>query len=304
MHSERSVLSVPGTNWHRIEKALSSPADVVFIDLEDSVAPTAKAEARVNVIRAMQELDWGTRPPAIRVNALDTPFFYRDLVEVVEVVGGHLGLIIVPKVDDPTALVVADTLLTQIEKYKGLAVGRIKVEAQIESAAGLVHVEQIATASPRLEALIFGPGDYAASMHMPVTSIGARDEWDERYPGHRFHYAMARIVVAARTAGLRAIDGPLADYHDIGGYRHSALLARSLGYDGKWCIHPRQVLIANEVFSPTAEEIAWAHKVVAAYEQALSAGSGVISVDERMIDMASVRMAQATLELARRASGE
>jgi citrate lyase beta subunit len=280
-------------------KALASSADAVFLDLEDAVAPDEKAEARKRVVHALTELDWRTRPTLYRVNALDTPYFYRDLIEVVEEAGDRLDGVLIPKVQRPEDLHVAATLLTQIELAAGLEPGEIKVEAQIEGAEGLVNIDGIASATDRLGALHFGPGDFAASLRMPYRSIGTMDEWDEAYPGHRFHYAMQRIVVAARAAGLRAIDGPVADYRDEEGLRKSCLLARSLGFDGKWCIHPVQIEIVNEVFSPTEKEVEWAEKVLTAYEEAGAAGRGAISVDGQMVDAASIKMAQNTLELAR-----
>jgi len=297
-HLERSVLSVPGSNWHMIEKAVTTAADLAFIDLEDAVAPNAKVESRQRVIKAFHSLDWGAKPRAYRINALDTPFFYRDIIDVVEQSGDALDMIVVPKVSRPEDLYVVDTLLTQIEVGMGLTPGKIKLEAQIENALGLVNVERIAMATGRLEALVFGYGDYAASVRMPTLSIGAMDLWDERYPGHRFHYAMSRTVVAARAAGLRAIDSPLADYKDLDAYRKMCVIARGLGYDGKWCIHPAQIAIANEVFSPTEQELQWAREVVTAYQQAMVKGTGAISVGDRMIDMASVRMAQMILKAA------
>jgi citrate lyase subunit beta/citryl-CoA lyase len=197
--------------------------------------------------------------------------------------------------------VVVDTLLTQIEANMGFKSGKIKLEAQIESAQGLVEVDRIAKGSRRLKALHFGPGDYAASVRMPLESIGAMDEWDERYPGHRFHYAMHRIVVAARAAELRVIDGPVANFRDLDSYRRSCLIARSLGYDGKWCIHPDQIATANEIFSPTQKELDWAQRVIDAYREATAEGSGVISVDNKMIDAASIKLAERTIELAHQA---
>jgi citrate lyase subunit beta/citryl-CoA lyase len=298
MRVERSVLSIPASNWRMIEKGIRSAADVAFLDLEDAVASDAKMESRQNVVRALRELDWGAKPPAYRMNALDTPFFYRDLVDIVEETGEKLALIIVPKVGRAEELVVVDVLLTQIEANVGLEPGRIKLEAQIESAEGLLAVERIARSTGRLQALVFGPGDYAASVHMPMSSIGAMDEWDDRYPGHRFHYPMHRIAVAARAAGLLAIDGPVANVRDLDGYRQSSLIARSLGYDGKWCIHPNQIPIANEVFSPTEKELAWAKRVVDAYREAVAAGRGVLTVDDKMIDAASIKLAERTIELA------
>ncbi len=283
-------------------KALASAADAVFLDLEDAVAPDEKPQARKKVIDALEELDWRGRSTLYRVNALDTPYFYRDLIGVVEVAGDRLDGVLVPKAQRPEDLHVAATLLLQLELATGLEPGKIKLEAQIESAGGLANIDGIAGATERLGALHFGPGDFAASLRMPYRSIGAMDEWDEAYPGHRFHYAMHRIVVAARAAGLRAIDGPLADYRDEEGLRKSCLLARSLGFDGKWCIHPAQIEVVNEVFSPTEKEVEWAGRVMTAYEEASAAGTGAISVDGQMVDAASIRMAQNTLELAR-ASG-
>jgi citrate lyase subunit beta/citryl-CoA lyase len=281
-----------------VEKALASEADGVFLDLEDAVALDDKADARKDVASALRELDWRNRPKLYRANALDTPYFYRDLIEVVEEAGDSLDAVMVPKVNGPEDLHVAATLLTQLELATGLEPGGIRLEAQIESAEGLTNVDAIARATGRLQALHFGPGDFAASLRMPQTSIGVMDEWDEAYPGHRFHYVMLRIVVAARAAGVRALDGPVADYGDEEGLRKSCLVARSLGFDGKWAIHPAQIGPVNEVFSPNEGEIEWAGKVVAAYEEANAAGSGSVSVEGQMVDAASIRMAQNTLDLA------
>jgi len=280
-----------------VEKALASEAEGVFLDLEDAVAPDNKAEAREDVARALSEVDWRGRPTLFRANALDTPYFYRDLIEVVEEAGGALDGVMVPKVNRPEDLHAVSTLLSQLELATGLEPGKIKLEAQIESAEGLINADTIARATPRLEALHFGPGDFAASLHIPQTSIGVMDEWDEAYPGHRFHYAMQRIVVAARAAGLRVLDGPVADYGDEEGLRRSCLIARSLGFDGKWCIHPAQIAVINEVFSPTDKEVEWAKKVVAAYEEANAAGSGSVSVDGQMVDAASIKIARNTLDV-------
>jgi citrate lyase beta subunit len=299
MRAARSLLAVPATKRKMVEKALASDADAVFLDLEDAVAPDDKAAARGDVVRALEELDWRARPTLFRANALDTPYFYRDLIEVVEAAGEPLDAVIIPKVNIPEDLHAVAVLLTQLELATNLDVGKTKLQAQIESTEGLTNADAIARATPRLEALHFGPGDFAASLRMPQTSIGTMDEWDEAYPGHRFHYAMQRIVVAARAAGLRVTDGPVADYNDEEGLRKSCLLARSLGFDGKWCIHPGQIPIVNEAFSPTDEELAWAERVVAAYEEANAAGSGSVSVDGQMVDAASIRMAQNTLDLAR-----
>jgi citrate lyase subunit beta/citryl-CoA lyase len=291
MKAARSLLAVPATRRKMVEKALASDADAVFLDLEDAVAPEGKAAARGDVVSALKELDWHGRPGLYRANALDTSYFYRDLIEVVEEAGDSLDAIIVPKVNRPEDLHAVSMLLSQLELEKG----KIKLEAQIESAEGLTNVDSIASATSRLEALHFGPGDFAASVSMPQTSIGVMDEWDDVYPGHRFHYAMQRIVVAARAAGVRVLDGPVADYSDEEGLRRSCMIARSLGFDGKWCIHPAQIAVVNETFSPTDREVEWAKKVVAAYEEANATGSGSVSVDGHMVDAASIKLARNTL---------
>jgi citrate lyase subunit beta/citryl-CoA lyase len=276
-----------------VEKALASDADAVFLDLEDAVAPESKPAARRDVVSALKELDWQGRPRLYRANALDAPYFYRDLIEVVEGAGNSLDAVMIPKVHRPEDLYAVSTLLSGMELATELERGKIQLEAQIESAEGLANVDSIARATGRLTALHFGPGDFAASVSMPLISIGVMDEWDEVYPGHRFHYAMQRIVVAARAAGLRVLDGPVADYGDVEGLRRSCLIARSLGFDGKWCIHPAQIEIVNEVFSPTEKEVEWAKKVVAAYDEANAAGS--VSVEGQMVDAASIKMARNTL---------
>jgi citrate lyase subunit beta / citryl-CoA lyase len=295
MKAARSLLAVPATRRRMAEKALASAADAVFLDLEDAVAPDSKAAARTDVVHAFEELDWGDRPALFRANALDTPYFYRDLIEVVERAGDSLDSVMIPKVNRPEDLYAVSMLLSQLELAMELERGKIKLEAQIESAEGLANVDSIASATSRLEALHFGPGDFAASVSMPQTSIGVMDEWDEAYPGHRFHYAMQRIVVAARATGLRVLDGPVADYSDEEGLRRSCLIARSLGFDGKWCIHPAQIAIVNETFSPTARDVEWAKKVVAAYKEANATGSGSVSVDGHMVDAASIKLARNTL---------
>ena len=281
-----------------VEKALASEADAVFLDLEDAVAPDEKARARKDTIDALKGLDWRGRPKLYRANALDTPFFYRDVTEVVEGAGDSLDAVMVPKVGRPEDLYAVATVLAQLELAIGLERGRIGLQAQIESAEGLTNADAIARATDRLEVLHFGPGDFSASLRMPQTSIGTMDEWDAAYPGHRFGYAMQRIVVAARTAGVRVMDGPVADLGDEEGLRRGCLVARSLGFDGKWAIHPAQIEVVNEVFSPTEREIEWAEKVVAAYEEANAAGSGAVSVDGQMVDAASIRMARNTIDVA------
>lgn len=298
MVAARSLLAVPASNRKMVEKALASGADAVFLDLEDAVAPQRKAGAREDVVRALGELDWGGRPTLFRVNALDTRWFYRDVVEVAEEAGDALDAVLIPKINRPEDLHAVAVLLDGIELATGLEPGKIKLEAQIETAGGLTNIDAIARSTDRLRALHFGPGDFAASLGMPQTSLGTRDGWDEAYPGNRFGYVMQRIVVAARAAGLRAVDGPVADHRDEEGLGEASRVARALGFDGKWCIHPAQVPVVNEVFSPTEDEVSWARKVVEAYKEANTAGSGAISVDGQMVDAASIKMARRTLDLA------
>ena len=293
----RSLLAVPASNRKMVEKALASEADGVFLDLEDAVAPGRKSGAREDVVRAVRELDWRGRAVLYRINALDTPYFYRDLIEVVEDAGDEFGAVMVPKINRPEDLHAVAVLLDGIELATGLDPGKIELEAQIETAEGLANIDAISRSTARLRALHFGPGDFAASLGMPQTSLGTMDEWDEGYPGHRFGYVMQRIVVAARAAGLRVVDGPVADHRDEEGLRAACRVARSLGFDGKWCIHPSQIGTVNEVFSPTESEVEWAKKVISAYDEAEAEGRGVVSVDGQMIDAASIRMARNTLEL-------
>jgi citrate lyase beta subunit len=292
--AERSVLATPGSNPRMIAKALASDADLVMIDLEDAVAPDAKAAARATVAEALREGDWQGRPRTFRMNALDTPWFVHDLLEVIDGARGQVDLVVVPKVARAEDVHVVATILASLE-VAAEAKHAIGLETQIESAAGLAHCEAIAVASPRVEALVFGPGDYAASIRMPLAAIGMPDRWDADYPGHRWDYPLQRILVAARAAGVRAIDGPYADFRDREGFRRSCLVARALGYDGKWCIHPDQVPIANEVFSADEAELTWAREILAANAEAEQAGRGSFALNGQMIDAATLRMAHATL---------
>lgn len=294
----RSVLATPGSNPRMIEKALAGEADVVMIDLEDAVAPAEKAAARETVATALRDGDWRGRPRTFRINALDTPWFARDLVTVYDLAEGQVDLIVLPKASGPGDVQTVSTILTSLESP--LRKDPIMLDVQIESAAGLTHCATIAGSSARVASLVFGPGDYAASVRMPLAAIGMPDTWDEAYPGHRWDYALQRILVAARAAGVLAIDGPFADFRDLEGFRRSCLVARALGYDGKWCIHPVQVLVANEVFSATAEEIAWAEEILAANVAAAAAGRGSFALHGQMVDAATLRMAAATLARAGR----
>lgn len=287
----RSLLFVPGSNARMIAKAASSAVDVVCLDLDDSVALEQKPAARAMIIHALQHIDFGRRTRMVRINALDTAFAYRDVIEIVEAAGQQLDLIMLPKVNHATDVLFLDTLLTQIEAHTA-STRRIGIEAQIETASGFVWLREIAQSSPRLEALIFGPGDYAASMGMPLTDIGVADPFDTLYPGHRWHAAMHGIVAAARANRLRCIDGPYAAYQDAEGHERACQIALALGFDGKQCIHPNQIAPINHLFSPTPDQVTWAHNVVAAYQQAVAEGRGAISLNGKMIDAANIRMAQ------------
>ena len=295
----RTTLFVPASRPDMIPKAAASEADAVCIDLEDAVAPAEKAASRAHVVAALRTLDFGARTRIVRINGLDTPYAYRDLVDVIEAAGDRVDLVMVPKVGGAREVVFVDMLLTQIEAHRGLP-SRIGIEAQIESAAGFVYLREIAAASPRLEALILGAGDYAASMKMPASGIGEMDANDALYPGHRYHAVMHGIVAAARAHGLRCMDGPYGAYKDAAGYERACRIARSMGFDGKQCIHPGQLAMANTVFSPTDAEIAEAAALVKAFDAAVAAGQGAATHDGRMIDAASLRMARTTLDRVRR----
>jgi len=296
---ERSTLFVPASRWAMIEKAASSAADAVCIDLEDAVAPAEKAAARANVVRAFRELNFGPRLRIFRINGLDTHFAYRDLIEVVEAVGDKLDLVMVPKVNGPEDVAFVATLLTQIELARSI-VRPIAIEAQIETARGFLYAREIAAASPRLETLIYGPGDYAASLRAPLANIGERDEHDELYAGHRWHAVMHTIVAAARANGLRCLDGPFAGLKAPEELERASRVARALGFDGKQCIHPAQLETVNRVFSPPAAEVAWAEAVLRAYAAAVAQGRGAVSLDGKMIDAANIRVAQVIVEQHRR----
>jgi citrate lyase beta subunit len=291
----RSMLFVPASRPAMIAKAAASAADAVCIDLEDSVAPPEKAASRAHVIQALRELDFGHRVRMVRINALDTPYAYRDLVDVVEAAGARLDLVMLPKAASARDVAFVDTLLSQIEWHLGLT-RAIGIEAQIESAAGFLYTREIVTASPRLEALIFGPGDYAASMRMPASAVGELDANDAIYPGHRWHAVMHTVVAAARAHQLRAMDGPYASFKDEAGFERSCRIARTMGFDGKQCIHPAQLATTNAVFSPSAEEVASAAAIVAAFDAAVAGGQGAATHDGKMIDAASLRMARTILD--------
>lgn len=293
--TQRSMLFVPATKWDVIGKAVRSAADAVCVDLEDSVAASEKEASRANVVRAFRELDFGGRVRMFRMNALDTPFAYRDLVDVVEAAGDRIDMVMLPKASKAGDVGFVATLLGQIEARQGFA-RTITIAAQIENASGFVYLREIARASERLAMLIFGAGDYAASMRMPASGIGTFDENDALYPGHRFHAVMQAIVAAARANGLDCLDGPYSDYGDAEGFERACRIARVMGFDGKQCIHPSQLATTNRVFSPTDDEVAHAKRVVDAYDAAVASGKGAVSLDGKMIDEASVRMARVVLD--------
>jgi citrate lyase subunit beta/citryl-CoA lyase len=296
--SRRSCHAVPGSSERFLAKAPQLEADEVFLDLEDAVAPDEKDGARERVVEALRTLDFGATTVVVRVNGTDTPHYYRDLIGVVEQAGTHLDAIMLPKVRTPGDVEMTDKLLTQIELANDLERGRIGIEAQIEDAAGLVACERIAAASPRMETLIFGPGDYSAAVGIPVTTIGGAPAG---YPGDHLNYVYSKLVVAARAAGIQAIDGPYAKVGDDDGLRERARLARALGLDGKWTIHPGQIAIVNEVFSPARDEWERAEAMLSAYEDAHRAGRGAAVFEGEMIDEANRKMADRIAQAGRAA---
>jgi citrate lyase beta subunit len=278
-----------------ISKAAGLTVDEVLLDLEDSVAPEGRPEARQTIIRAARELDWQGKRLAWRINPVSSPYFYQDLIEVAEAAGDQLGAVIVPKVNRPEEAYTVAALLSAIETSKGFG-QPIAIEVQIESAEGMNNVEKIAAVAPgRLEALIFGPGDYAASLGVPGLTIGGKVEG---YPGHLWHYALSRIIVAARAHGLEAIDGPYAAFKDPAGLEETTLQAKLLGCDGKWAIHPGQVEAIQQMFTPAQAEVERARRLVEAYRASLGERKGAARFEGEMIDAASVKMAERTLRRA------
>jgi malyl-CoA/(S)-citramalyl-CoA lyase len=306
----RSELAVPGSQPEMFEKAAKSEVDIVFLDLEDAVAPDEKQQARKNVIRALNEVDWGKKSVSVRINGLDTHYMYRDVVDIIEQAGERLDLIMIPKVGTAADVYAVDMMVTQIEDAKGYN-KRIGFEHIIETALGMQNISEIAGASKRNESLHFGVADYAASTRARTTVIGGvnenyavltdpdADKNRETHWGDMWHYALARMVVAARANGLRPIDGPFGDFHDVDGYRSAAYRAAVLGCEGKWAIHPSQIALANEVMSPSEAEITKAERILKAMEEAEAAGKGAVSLDGRLIDYASIRQAEVLVEKAK-----
>ena len=306
----RSELAVPGSQPQLFEKAAKSAADVIFLDLEDAVAPDDKVQARKNVIAALRDIDWGSKVMSVRINGLDTHYMYRDVVDVIEQGGERLDLIMIPKVGTAADVYATDMLVTQCEA----AVARKKkigFEMIIETALGMQNVHEIAAASKRNESLHFGVADYAASTKARTTNIGGANPnyavlTDKDAAGHRdvhwgdmWHYAVARMVVAARANGLRPIDGPFGDFSDPDGYKAGGNRAGVLGCEGKWAIHPSQVALANELFTPSDAEVKKAHRILEAMTQAQKEGKGAVSLDGRLIDLASIRQAEVLVEKAK-----
>jgi citrate lyase subunit beta / citryl-CoA lyase len=287
----RSELAVPASNEQMFGKAIASGADLVFLDLEDAVPAAFKEQSRGKAISALTGLDWGRTARAVRINGLDTRWCHDDIIEVVTQAGDHLDTIIIPKARTARDVWWVDVLLTQLEAKLNLR-QHIRLEVLIEEVEGLANAEEIAAASARLDALIFGVGDFSLSQGARVdTNFVPLGE----YPGDFWHYARNKVIVAARIAGIDAIDAPYPDFRDLEGYERDARRASLLGYTGKWAIHPGQVPVANAVYSPTAEEIALAERNVAAYREAEASGRGAVGVNGVLVDAAHVKMAEATL---------
>jgi citrate lyase subunit beta/citryl-CoA lyase len=279
------------------EKALASAADYVFLDLEDAVAPADKEQARVNVIQALNRYDWRAagKTVCVRVNGIDTHYYYRDMVDVVEQAGARLDVILVPKVGVPGDVYLTDALLTQIETARGFT-HRIGIDVLIETALGMANVEAIAQSSRRLEAMHFGVADYAASMRARTVSIGGLNP---DYPGDQWHASLTRMIVACRAYGLRPIDGPFGDFKDPEAFLAAARRGAALGIEGKWAIHPSQIELANQVFSPPEAEVNRATRILEELDKAAKEGRGAAQLDGKMIDAASARMANVVVEMAR-----
>src|SRR5689334_2140042 len=286
----RSCLSVPGSSEKFLAKGPTIPADMTFLDLEDAVSPLEKEAARPKVVDAIKNLDWGDRVLCVRVNDWSTEWTAFDVIEVVGNAGERLDEIMLPKVQDAGQVQALDLLLTQVEKKAGLPIGHIGIEAQIETARGLINVDEICAASPRLETIILGPVDFSADMQMPSLAGGLQIP---EYPGDYFHYVFVKILMAGRANGLQVIDGPYVKVRDSEGFRDFCTRAQVLGFDGKWALHPDQVTILNEVFSPSQEQFDKAWDVLDAYEKATTEGDrkGAVMFGDEMIDEASRKVA-------------
>ncbi|KIC40166.1 malyl-CoA lyase [Ruegeria sp. ANG-R] len=293
----RCQLFGPGSNTKLFPKMAASAADVINLDLEDSVAPSDKDTARANVIEALNTVDWGNKYMSVRINGLDTPYWYRDVVDVLEQAGDRLDQIMIPKVGCAADVYAVDALVTAIERAKDRA-KPISFEVIIESAAGLAHVEEIAASSPRMQAMSLGAADFAASMGMQTTGIGGTQEnyymlrEGEKHWSDPWHWAQAAIVAACRTHGVLPVDGPFGDFSDDEGYIAQARRSATLGMVGKWAIHPKQIALANQVFTPSDEAVAEAREILAAMEQAKANGEGATVYKGRLVDIASIKQAE------------
>ncbi len=288
----RSNLAVPGSSPKMLDKAKGLPADQVFMDIEDAVAPLAKPDARKNIVAALNEGGYEGKVRSVRVNDWTTEWTYRDVIEVVSGAGANLDCIMLPKVQSPEQIRALDMLLTQIEKSEGLDVGRIGIEAQIENAMGLTMVDEIAAASPRVETIIFGPADFMASINMKSLVVGEQPSGYD--VGDAYHYILMRILMAARAYDKQAIDGPYLQIKDLDGYTRVAERSAALGFDGKWVLHPDQIAAANEIFSPRQDDYDHAELILDAYEWYTSAAGGArgaAMLGDEMIDEASRKMA-------------
>ena len=289
----RCQLSVPGSSEKMMQKAAGLDLDYVFLDLEDAVAPSAKHEARGKIVGALNDLDWGRTTRCVRINDLTTEYAYEDIIEVVEGAGENIDVIMLTKCLGPDDITFCDKLLSMMEKKLKLN-KRIGLETLIEEVEAMQKVDEIAAASDRLEALIFGMGDYSASQGVSISDIGG----DAGYPGDIWHYQRQKLTIAARANRIDAVDGPFADFRSPDTYREECRRAMILGMVGKWAIHPSQIEIAQDVFSPKAEDVARARKMKAAYEDAWSQGLGSVQFEGRMIDIASIRIVDNTLQKA------
>ncbi|KYH25429.1 malate synthase [Halalkalicoccus paucihalophilus] len=293
----RTQLATPASDEKFMESASNSAADEVFLDLEDSVAPNAKPDAREPLINAAQNHDWSGKVLSYRMNGIDTEWWYDDVIDVVSAAGEHIDDIIIPKVKGASDIHTVENLLAQVEKNAGLEVGAIGLEPQIEDGEGMHNVHEIAHASDRLSSIIFGPGDYSAAMGTPGLDIGQFPD----YPGHYWHHALSECNAAAKSAGLPCLDGPYADIEDEQGFRDSCNNASMIGCDGKWAIHPSQIEIANEIFAPDPETAERAQRIVEEYAQAMEEGKGAVKVDGQMVDEATNKMAQDIVDKAKAA---
>ncbi len=304
----RCQLFGPGSRPAIFEKMAASAADVINLDLEDSVAPSDKASARENVIRAVSDIDWRNKTLSVRINGLDTPYWYRDVVDLLEQSGDRLDQIMIPKVGCAGDIYAVDALVTAVETAKGRS-KKIDFEVIIESAAGIAHVEEIAAASPRMTAMSLGAADFAASMGMQTTGIGGTQENyymlhdGQKHWSDPWHWAQAAIVAACRTHGVLPVDGPFGDFSDDEGFRAQARRSATLGMVGKWAIHPKQIAIANEVFTPSDEAVAEAREILSAMEEAKAKGEGATVYKGRLVDIASIKQAEVIVRQAEMISG-